>query len=231
MSEIHGKTPSTQARHEALAELVSAIDVSAPERLHERVRDMVAPRPRTSRELIAARLKPTLAAVAVAMVAGAAIALLSGGGTETHSPSIREASALTLRAPTIRAPHESSAHSARLDVAVDGVAFPYWEERFGWRTTGARTDTVGGRRITTVFYEGTHGARIGYAIVAGTPAPSVTGGTVAWLDGVPYRLLRENGLPVVVWQRNGRLCVLSGRGVSEATLLRLAGSGDASQSV
>ncbi len=240
MSEIHGKTASTQARHEDLAELVGAIDVPAPERLHERVRDMVAPRPRTSRELIAARLKPTLAAVAAAAVAGGAIALLSGGsGAGTGSPSIGEASALTQRAATMaaprEAPREAGAHSARLNMAVDGVSFPYWEERFGWHTTGARTDTMAARRITTVFYANASGARIGYAIVAGTPASRVlagvrSAGSVTWIGGVPYRLLSEGGRPVVVWQRNGRLCVLSGRGVNGATLVRLAGWDEGGQS-
>ena len=55
------------------------------------------------------------------------------------------------------------------------------------------------------------------------PAPAVSDGTVVWHDGVAYRLLRAHGVPVVAWQRDGRLCVLSGRGVSGATLLALAG--------
>ena len=60
----------------------------------------------------------------------------------------------------------------------------------------------------------------------GTPAPAASGGTVVWRGGVPYRLLRDHGVPVVTWRRDGRLCVLSGRGVSGATLVRLASWGD-----
>ncbi|HYM45288.1 MAG TPA: hypothetical protein VES65_03910 [Solirubrobacteraceae bacterium] len=229
MSDRHESTRSRQDEHEHVTALIRAVDVQAPERLHERVREMVAARERPSRGPIGVRLKPTLAAMAAAAAVGAAIALLSGGGT--RSLSFHEASSLTLRAATMAAPRETSAHSAQLNVAVDGVAFPYWEERFGWRSTGARMDTIGGRRITTVFYGGADGSRIGYAIVGGTPAPGVRGGAVIWRGGVPYRLRRENGAPVVVWQRDGRLCVLSGRGVSGATLLRLASWGDGSRPV
>jgi hypothetical protein len=45
---------------------------------------------------------------------------------------------------------------------------------------------------------------------------------VAWRGGVAYRLLDEHGVAVVTWLRDGHLCVVSGRGVSSATLLRLA---------
>ena len=240
--------PATRTRsdpeheHEQVAELLRAVDARAPDRLHQQVQAMVvagrtrgttgsgtrshrAEAPPAFRGLIAARLKPTLAAMAVAVLAGGAIALLTGPSTHT-GPSVSAASALTLRAATMSAPSESRTSSAQLDVAVDGVAFPYWEERFGWRATGARTDTVGGRTVTTVFYSGSGGSRIGYAIVGGTPAPATSGGTVTWRHGVAYRLLREHGAPVVTWRRDGRLCVLSGRGVSDATLVRLAGWGD-----
>jgi hypothetical protein len=73
-----------------------------------------------------------------------------------------------------------------------------------------------------VFYSGPGARRIGYAIVGGTPAPAASGGTSVWHRGVAYRLRQVHGVPVVTWQRNGRLCVLSGRGVNGATLVRLA---------
>jgi len=53
-------------------------------------------------------------------------------------------------------------------------------------------------------------------------APRVRGGTIAWREGTPYRLLREDGARVVAWTREGHLCVISGRGVAAATLLKLA---------
>jgi hypothetical protein len=239
MSDPHAST-QPEPEHERVAELLRAVDVRAPETLHRRIRELTSPgtslregaqRERTGRSpsnrgLLAGRLKPTLAAMAVAAIAGAAIALLTGGADTRPQLNVRSASALTLRAATLRAPNESSTHAAQLDVAVDGVAFPYWKERFGWRSTGARTDTIGGRRVTTVFYSGAGGSRIGYAIVGGTPAPAMSGGAISWRAGTPYRLLQVHGVPVVTWQRNGRLCVLSGRGVNGATLLALAGWSD-----
>jgi hypothetical protein len=230
MNDPHTSTGRDQAEHERMAELVRAVDVRAPEQLHRRVQEMVAsgaaPRQRARGGALGWRLRPTLAAMAVAAVLGGAIALLTGGVAHRQGPSVSAASRLTLSAATTGAPRESSAHAAQLDVAVDGVAFPYWEERFGWRATGTRTDTLGGRSVTTVFYSGPGARRVGYAIVGGTPAPVAGGGTVVWHRGVAYRLRQVQGVPVVTWQRAGRLCVLSGRGVNGATLVRLASWGE-----
>jgi hypothetical protein len=230
MSNPHTPTGRDRAEHERVAELVRAVDVRAPETLHRRVREMAAspaPRQRGWGGALDGRLKPTLAAMAAAAVLGGAIALLTGGVQRQQGPSVSAASQLTLSAAATGAPHESSAHAAQLNVAVDGVAFPYWKERFGWRATGTRTDTLGGRSVTTVFYSGPGARRIGYAIVGGTPAPAASGGTIVWHGGVAYRLRQVHGVPVVTWQRNGRLCVLSGRGVNGATLVRLASWGEA----
>jgi hypothetical protein len=133
-----------------------------------------------------------------------------------------QAAAPTLRAATFPAPPESEAHHAQLAAAVDGVPFPYWEDRFGWRSTGTRSDRIEGHMVTTVFYANSSGRRIGYAILAGSPAPRIGGGVIAWRRGVPYRLLSKNGTSTVTWLRDGHLCVLSGHGVSGTTLLRLA---------
>jgi hypothetical protein len=247
MSDRHAPTKAEQARAEresvaerGVAELVRAVDVRAPQALHHRVQEMVDAHPASRRRADAGgtrkgvlggalhgRLRPTLAAMAVAAIAGAALALLTGGGTQHRStqpagPSLSAATRLTLSAATTGAPGESTAHAAQLNVAVDGVAFPYWKERFGWRASGTRTDTLGGRSVRTVFYSGPHGRRIGYAIVGGTPAPATSGGTIVWHRGSAYRLQQVGAVPVVTWQRDGRLCVLSGRGVSGATLVRLA---------
>ncbi len=220
MSDRRQSAHNAPEQHEQVRALIRAVNVSAPAGLRRRVQAMVAPRERSNAELIRSRLRPTLAAMVVAAALGATIALVSGGSAE--SPSVSQASALTLHAATLPAPRQSSANRSELDAAVNGVAFPYWGDRLGWHASGARADTIGGRTIRTVFYQSASGARIGYAIVAGTPAPHVGGGTVVWHDGVAYRLLNLHGAPVVAWQRDGRLCVLSGRGVSAASLLRLA---------
>ena len=168
---------------------------------------------------------PVLGAVAAAVVVVVALAIaLSGGGSP--GPSLRQAAAPTLRAATLPAPPESSANHARLAVAVDGVPFPYWEDRFGWRSTGTRSDRIDGRTVTTVFYSDAAGRRIGYAILAGTPRH---GSMVAWSTGAaacPTDCSPQMARRSVTWLRDGHLCVVSGRGVSSATLLKLASWSD-----
>jgi hypothetical protein len=212
-----------------LVDLVRSIDVQAPDALHRRVQALIAEQaqPRRRRPVAGRRFAaPTSAglrmggALALAAVVVAALVVgLSGGGAAPVT--VREAAALTQRSATVAAPAESPRNRAQLAAAVDGVAFPYWEERFGWRSTGARSDRLAGRAATTVFYANARGQRIGYAIVGG-PAPRMSGGVVAWRNGTPYRLLSEGSSQVVTWQRGGHLCVVSGRGVTGATLLRLA---------
>jgi hypothetical protein len=203
-----------------LVELLHGIDVPAPPALHRQVEAMVADRSRTAdrpRRRTGGPLLALAGAGAVALVV-ALVLSLAGGSSLT----VRETSALTLRAATMAPPREDPRAPRRLTVAVDGIPFPYWGERLGWRTSGARVDRLDGRTVTTVFYEDAAGRRVGYAIVGGTPAPPARGGRVAWRAGVRYRLSVEHGANVVAWQRAGHLCVVSGRAVDSATLLRLA---------
>jgi hypothetical protein len=216
-----------------LIEQIRAIDVRAPESLHRQVESMIADAGKRSgarpaargndRPAGAFRLAPRLAAggaIAAVIVALAVAVGLSGGGSSTLS--VRDASALTLSRATAPAPSESSADRRQLTAAVDGVRFPYWGGHFGWRSTGARTDTVDGRAVTTVFYTNRRGQRVGYAIVAGDGRAQMSGGVVSMRDGTAYRVLTVNGVAVVTWLRDGRLCVVSGHGVSGSTLLALA---------
>ena len=227
------ETPHIEDEQRRIAELVRSFDAPAPESLHRRIESLVASHqsqlaPRSPR-LSVRRFSPlglaSAGAVAAAVVA-VAIAVGLGGGGSAPTVSFSQAAASTLRAATLPAPPESPAHNAQLAVAVDGVPFPYWSERFGWHSTGSRTDRLDGRSITTVFYADSSGRRIGYAILAGTPAPRVGGGVITWRGSVSYRLLTEKGAAVVTWLRDGHLCVVSGRGVSSATLLRLASWSD-----
>jgi hypothetical protein len=160
------------------------------------------------------------AAVAAAAIAGALVAGLTGSGSPGLS--VREASALTLRQATGAAPPHSKSDRPTLAVAVNGLPFPYWEDRFGWRAIGTRTDRVAGREVTTVFYGNHRGQTIGYAIVSGANPPRISEGMVARRGGVHYWLTSVNGVPAVTWFRDGHLCVVSGREVGHATLLRLA---------
>ncbi|HWX75294.1 MAG TPA: hypothetical protein VNZ05_08305 [Solirubrobacteraceae bacterium] len=220
------RRPHTEAE---LVEFVRAIDVPAPDSLHASVQALISEREATRYPLPlrarAALLRAFASGPRLAVAAGAvgavalAIALSVGGGAS--GPSLRQAAALTLLPATSPAPAESSARRTELVATVDGVTFPYWERDLGWRSTGTRSDRLDGRAVMTVFYADRRGAQVGYAIVAGT-APRVSGGTVINRGGVAYRLLRENGAPVITWQRGGHMCVVSGRGVDAATLLLLA---------
>ena len=218
-----------------IAELVRSFDAPAPRSLHRRIDSLVAGHEdrRRVRGYLGQRLSlPALAGVgAIAVVAAIVLAIaFGGGGGGTAALTVGQTVAPTLRAATLPAPHESLARHAQLDAAVDGVPFPYWGERFGWHSTGARADRIGGRAVTTVFYANSDDQRVGYAIFAGAPRPKI-GGVVAWRSGVSYRLLDEHGVAVVTWLRDGHLCVVSGRGVSSATLLRLASWSESSSTV
>ena len=234
----------TDDEQRQVAELLRSFDAEpAPARLHRRVEALVAEHDkgparggverresrsagRTSSRRPFAVPRFAGAGAALAAVVAVAIAVGLGGAGSSPTVTFSQAAASPLRAATLPAPPESQAHDAQLAVAVDGVAFPYWSERFGWRSSGSRADRVEGRSITTVFYANSSGQRVGYAILAGTPAPRAGGGVVLWRGGVSYRLLAENGAAVVTWLRDGHLCVVSGRDVSSATLLQLASWSD-----
>lgn len=210
-----------------LVEFLQAVDVRAPQELHERIGALVAehssPAARTTRRRPALRIA---LGGAVALAAVLLVALLVSGTGGAPALNVRQATALTLRAATMGAPAENPHADAQLAANVDGVAFPYWEDHFGWRSTGARVDHLGGRTAMTVFYANGSGQQIGYTIVGGTPPPHLGGGVVVWRGGTPYRMISRNGSQFVLWLRHGRLCVVAGRGVHPATLLALASWND-----
>jgi hypothetical protein len=207
------------AEQQNVVELTAAVQVAAPDSLRRRV-EALAPVER--RRALVRRRVGFATAVAVALAAGAVAIGLSGGGSSGLS--VQRTAALTLGSPTMPAPAESRTHRTQLSSAVGGVPFPYWKERFGWRSTGSRSDRLAGRSVTTIFYANREGQRIGYAIVSGA-APPTHGGTVVRRWGVSYRLLAQSGATVVTWQRGGHLCVVAGRNVSARTLLNLASWG------
>jgi hypothetical protein len=209
---------------EQLVELLRSVDVRAPQSLHDTVSAMVTDRERDHTTVRGALggMRLRLGALAAAGAAAGAAVALALGGPGSAGLSLGEAAALTLRPATLPAPSEDHSRRGTLNAEVEGVAFPYWQDRFHWRSSGARTDTAGGRHVRTVFYSDGHGHRVGYAIVYGQPAPKLPPGEVRWHEGTPYHLTTVGGTNVVTWQRNGHLCIVAGNGVAPAKLLTLA---------
>jgi hypothetical protein len=225
------RAPQTEPE---LVQFVRAIDVRAPQELHERIEALISERPAPSGDgaraarstagpsWLGRRLGAAATAVTIVLVA-LVVALTSTGGSRAMS--IGRAYALTQGTAAMPAPQPPpSADGAGLAARVEDVAFPNWEARYGWRSAGERIGRVGGRAVTTVFYETYGGRRIGYAIVAGAPAPSISGGAVRRVDGTSYRVTSVGGGHIVTWLRDGRLCVIGGAHVSAGTLLALASS-------
>jgi hypothetical protein len=202
-----------------IVELVRSIDVPAPPELHRRIDALIAERAPSAGRAPAPLRLGVAGALALAVIAVALVVGLSGGGGSALT--LHSAVALTLRSPTMPAPTQDPHNATELAADVEGVAFPYWEDSFGWRAAGARVDRLGGRKVTTVFYARGHGQWIGYAILAGS-APQIGGGVVREREGTSYRFSSVDGASVVTWLREGHLCVVAGRGVDEATLMALA---------
>lgn len=239
---------SLREQRRALALLSEAAEVLAPDSLHARVEQLVEERP--SRLWLPRRVSPrgdvaeeragtgsarsrprrmprlASAGLAAAVVAAALAVGLALGLGGSGSPTIGEFTALGSRPPTAGPPAKSPGGASQLDLRVDNIAFPYWEDRFGLTATGVRVDRLGGHTVTTVLYGHPGGASIAYSIVAGAP-PSISGlassaGTAVWHGGVRYWIQTVHGSPTIVWNRSGHRCILTGHGVNALQLLALA---------
>ncbi len=188
----------------------------APAALRARIEAQRPPARTRGRRRIAygGALVGALAALVLALV------LILPAGTP-GAPSLSEAAALAIRGPAGAAPApDPDAPNLRLDKKSQDLYFPNWGPLFGWRAVGQRTDRVGGRQATTVYYS-SHGRRIAYTIMASPPllAPSAHSTS---LNGTELRTLTLGGRLVVTWRRADHTCVLSGIGVRAAELQRLA---------
>lgn len=171
----------------ALALLATADAVSMPPALRLRVAEIEARGARVRR-----RLRLWIPAAGAAVTAAIVLMLFSGGG-----PGVADVVGAALRPATAVA-------SAREQ--IDGLTFPTYKQ---WRATGTRTDTIGGRRTRTVFYE-RDGRQVAYTIVA---RPALGGGE-------ERQLMKIDGRPAVQWTRDGHTCLISGD-VDAVTLINL----------
>jgi hypothetical protein len=209
-----------ETQRDAVALLSRLDDVRAPDSLRRSIealaRDGIRARPPRAR----LRLRPAFAAALVAAAAaGAIVALVTG---PPSPPTVLQASRLALRPATLPSPAENPHDRGVLVKSAAGIAYPYWGGKLGWRTAGARTDTLAGRTVTTVFYADGAARRIGYAIVAGRPLP-IPNGAVMSRRGVTFHALTAaDGVTILTWRRAGHTCILAARGVSVGTLAHLA---------
>ena len=163
-----------------------------------------------------------------AATAAAAIALLVVVAPGNDDPTTARAAAISQLPATERAPATSG---RLLRAEADGVRFPDWGPEFGWHANGMRHDDIGGRRMTTVFYEH-EGHRLAYTIVSGPALPRPDDAETIVRNGLRMSVYRDpshGGHDVAVFERNGRTCVIAGHVIHQSTLLELAawkGGGD-----
>jgi hypothetical protein len=204
------------AQRRGLAALRSAaVEASgdgAPTALRARVEAARRPAPRR-RALLGG-----LAIGAAILAALAAFLLLPSGG---GGPTVAEAAELATRAPDAPPPPVADGSPTLLDLEVDGVAFPAWNEEFGWSGAGQRADELEGRTARTVRYE-KDAADVAYTIVSGDPLDVPEDARPVTRDDVDLHVFTQGGRTVVTWLRDGHTCVLSSRRANEDTLTKLA---------
>jgi hypothetical protein len=186
----------------------AAASVEAPFELRRRV-DALGTRPSGRRR----RWRPLAALAGLGAAAAVALVLVTAGGAPTVTAVLDAAGASPAAAL-------SSSGGPLLPVAVDGVRFPDYQEKFGWRALGIRKSEIDGRGVTTVFYD-RGGERVRYSIVAGDPLAEPDGDDI---EAEGTRLRRIDAGNAVTWRRLGHTCVMDGTpGVSLAAVAELAG--------
>jgi hypothetical protein len=106
---------------------------------------------------------------------------------------------------------------------ASGLALPDWVREYGFKAVGARTDKLGDREATTVFYN-RDGMRVAYTIVSGHALDAGTAASESMLRGTRLWSFTKSGRAVVTWLRGGHTCVLSASPALLSQLQRLAAS-------
>jgi ferric-dicitrate binding protein FerR (iron transport regulator) len=157
-------------------------------------------------------------AIAVAAAVVALLLALPGSG----APTVAQAAALASRGAVQGPPAPDPANRRLVAPAVDGVHYPYWEDVFGWRARGARDDRLGDHQAVTVYYSDSQNRWVAYTIAGGGPLSVPAAAHRYTIDGTRFAALSAGSRMIVTWLRDGHTCVLSGVGVSTATLRQLA---------
>lgn len=190
----------------AAVDLARELDVPAPDRLRAQVAEMAAERaPRRRRSSVAIG-----GAVGAAAAVFIALVLVLGGGGAS-APTVDQVVTASNAGPLMAAPGEDPATPGKLALGVGGVRFPYWEEDHGWKATGARSETVEGRKANTVFYENDSGGSLTYTIVDGSPIDTLA-------DPGDYDLTGSGDTRRIVWRNGGHTCIIEASGASASDL-------------
>lgn len=219
VEEALSSSPALQTSVDAQQRVLSVLDDAAGERAPAALRARLALAHPVERRPASRRLGFLVASAAVATTVAVAALVLGGGGLV--SPTVVQASVLSTRAPQrpVSAPPDD--RGPLPGVRAGGLTYPYWQDRFGYRSTGVRYDRLGGRTVTTVYYS--RGAsRVAYGIVSGPPLHLGAQARSTWTGHLRLRTLRTRAGAVVTWTRDGHTCVLTGAGTPAATLVRLA---------
>jgi len=191
----------------------AAAELRAPLALRERLE---ADRARLARPRARRRWFSVALAGATAAAVLLAVVLVGPGG----GPTLEDAAAFGAQRATAPAP---AADGKLLDADQDGVRFPEWGAKFGWKATGTRSGEIDGREATTVYYE-KEGKTLAYTIVGGDALDPPDDARTVTAEGTPVELFRTpDGRPGATWERAGHTCVLAGAGVPDAKLAELAG--------
>jgi anti-sigma factor RsiW len=183
-------------------------------RIHRRtLAGRARPRPRGRTPLFA------LGAIGTAGAVVWTIAVLAGSQAGL---TVAQAATLAARPATIAVSEPPDQGVTIPHLRVAGLPFPYWEDHFAWRATGARSDRLDGRDAATVFYR-RDGESVAYTIVSGGSLPAAAGARTLVRAGTVLAVYPPTrGVRVVTWLRRGHTCVLSGRNVPLDALLKLA---------
>jgi hypothetical protein len=212
------RSPTLRAafeRQRTGAAALRGLNLQAPASLRAR---LVAEAPGPSRGSARRRLALGGALAGAAAAAVLAVVLVLAGGP--GSPTVVEGARLAER-PSTGAVAIDPSNPKLLAANVEGVPFPNWSRKFGWRQAGIRSDGLGDREARTVLYEHA-GKRIAYTIVSGDGIAAPSDATITKRNGVNLHSLSDRGRRVVTWWRDGRTCVLSASNVGNRELLKLA---------
>lgn len=213
MSDIPDRA-QISADERRIGELLRAVEAPAPAALRHRITERINERNSARRPWWQGAPSIALGLAGAAAAACVALVLVLTSGTSATPPTVVSASLVALERPTGPAP-------ARLVAAGTNIVFPDWST-LGWPRTGTRSDQLGGRAITTEFFDSPGGGTVGYAIVAGAPLSWGANGVTTSEGGQRYALIVAGGAQIVTWVQDGHTCILASRTTSPGALLRLA---------